>query len=91
MLPFWNGMPLPAWQTCTVVVTCKYSSWLWKYLNWLFSDLYCPVQQYHTEEDDDYVVGSLNLLLALTLLGRDLDEDDEDYVDFPFHVSVEYD
>lgn len=49
------------------------------------------MQQYHTEEDDDYVVGSLNLLLALTLLGRDLDEDDEDYVDFPFHVSVEYD
>lgn len=70
-----------------MVVTCKYSSW--KYLNWLCCDLYCPVQQYHTEEDDDYVVGSLNLLLALTLLGRDLDEDDEDY--FPFHVSVEYD
>ncbi|XP_056896411.1 makorin, ring finger protein, 4 isoform X3 [Takifugu flavidus] len=47
---------------------------------------------YHTEEDDDdYVVGPLNLLLALTLLGRDLDEDDEDYLDFPFYLSVEYD
>lgn len=48
------------------------------------------MQQYHTEEDDDYVVGPLNLLLALTLLGRDLDEE-EDSLDFPFYVSVEYD
>lgn len=54
-------------------------------------DLYCPVQQYHTEEDDDYVVGPLNLLLALTLLGRNLDEEDEDYLDFPLYLSVEYD
>lgn len=63
---------------------------MWKY-HWLFTDVYCPARQYHTEDDDDYVVDPLNLLLALTLLGRDFDEDNEDYLDFPFYLSVEYD
>lgn len=68
-------------------------SQMWKYrwmLNWLFTEVSCLARQYHTE-DDDYVVDPLNLLLALTLLGRDLDEDNEDYLDFPFYLSVEYD
>lgn len=55
---------------------------------WLFN---CPARQCPTEDDDDdYVVDPLNLLLALTLLGGDIDDDEEDSLDFPFYLSVEY-
>lgn len=54
---------------------------------WLFN---CPAEQCPTEDDDDYVVDPLNLLLALTLLGGDTDDDEEDSLDFPFYLSVEY-
>lgn len=47
----------------------------------------CP-----TEDEDGYVVDPLNLLLALTLLGRDTDDDDDEEgsLDLPFYLSVEY-
>lgn len=53
---------------------------------WLFN---CPARQCPTEDDDDFV-DPLNLLLALTLLGGDIDDDEEDSLDFPFYLSVEY-
>lgn len=56
--------------------------------DWLFDSNF-PARQCPTEDDDDYVLDPLNLLLALTLLGGDTD-DEEDSLDFPFYLSVEY-
>ena len=49
------------------------------------------VQQYPSEDEDDYDdVDLLSLFVAMTIFGGgDDDSDDEDY-DFPFYLSEEY-
>lgn len=79
------------WMSPVSIVPISESNVGFQTGSWLGFLLSCWQYRVDDDDDDDLVVDPLNLLLALTLLGRDIDEDDEDYLDFPFYLSVEYD